>query len=103
MNDAFKLYHDLGVDAVKTGYVNKYLDKKEWHDGQYAVRHYRKVIETAANYKIMINNHEPVKGTGLSRTYTNFVSQEGGRGQEYAGFSGGIRSDPRNGHEGQGN
>ena len=87
MDAAFQLYHDLGVDAVKTGYVNKYLDKKEWHDGQYGVRHYRKVIETAAKYRIMINNHEPVKGTGLSRTYPNFVSQEGGRGQEYDAWS----------------
>jgi len=48
----------------------------------YGVRHYRKVIETAAKYHIMIDNHEPVKGTGLQRTYPNLMSQEGGRGQE---------------------
>jgi alpha-glucosidase len=83
LDDAFKLYNKLGVNTVKTGYVNKYLDKKEWHDGQYGVRHYRKVVETAAKYHIMIDNHEPVKGTGLQRTYPNLMSQEGGRGQEY--------------------
>src|SRR5690606_36618055 len=83
----FKLYHRLGVNAVKTGYVNKYLDKKEWHDGQYGVRHYRKVIETAARYNIMIDNHEPVKGTGLQRTYPNLMTQEGARGQEYNAWS----------------
>ncbi|HLA56198.1 MAG TPA: glycoside hydrolase family 97 protein [Flavobacterium sp.] len=83
LDDAFKLYNKLGVNTVKTGYVNKYLDKKEWHDSQYGVRHYRKVIETAAKYHIMIDNHEPVKGTGIQRTYPNFMSQEGGRGQEY--------------------
>ena len=87
MEDAFRLYQSLGVNSVKTGYVNKYLDKKEWHDGQYGVRHYRKVVETAAKYGIMINNHEPVKGTGLQRTYPNLVSQEGGRGQEYDAWS----------------
>jgi len=87
LEDAFKLYNKIGVNTVKTGYVNKYLDKKEWHDSQYGVRHYRKVIETAAKYHIMIDNHEPVKGTGLQRTYPNFMSQEGGRGQEYNAWS----------------
>lgn len=87
LEDAFKLYHKLGVNTVKTGYVNKYLDKKEWHDSQYGVRHYRKVIETAAKYHIMIDNHEPVKGTGLQRTWPNMMTQEGGRGQEYNAWS----------------
>ena len=83
MDAAFALYKKLGVNTVKTGYVNKYLDKKEWHDSQYGVRHYRKVVETAAKYNIMIDNHEPVKGTGLQRTYPNLMTQEGARGQEY--------------------
>ncbi|MGB0837201.1 MAG: glycoside hydrolase family 97 N-terminal domain-containing protein, partial [Flavobacteriaceae bacterium] len=74
LEEAFKLYQDNGIDAVKTGYVGAQLDNKEWHDGQYAVRHYRKVIETAASYGIMIDNHEPVKGTGLERTYPNYMS-----------------------------
>jgi alpha-glucosidase len=87
MEDAFKLYHKNAVNAVKTGYVNKYLDGKEWHDGQFGVRHYRKVIETAAKYKIMIDNHEPVKGTGLQRTFPNLMTQEGARGQEYDAWS----------------
>ncbi|WP_289661025.1 glycoside hydrolase family 97 protein [Flavobacterium panacagri] len=87
LEDAFKLYQKMGVNSVKTGYVNKYLDKKEWHDSQYGACHYRKVIETAAKYHIMIDNHEPMKGTGLQRTYPNFMSQEGGRGQEYNAWS----------------
>jgi alpha-glucosidase len=87
MEEAFKLYNSLGMNTVKTGYVNKYLDKKQWHDSQYGVLHYRKVIETAAKYKIMIDNHEPVKGTGLQRTYPNLMSAEGGRGQEYNAWS----------------
>ena len=87
LDEAYKLYNKLGVNTVKTGYVNKFLDKKEWHDGQYGVRHYRKVIETAAKYHIMIDNHEPVKGTGLNRTYPNLMAQEGARGQEYDAWS----------------
>lgn len=87
LEEAFKLYNKLGVNTVKTGYVNKFLDKKEWHDSQYGVRHYRKVVETAAKYHIMIDNHEPVKGTGLQRTWPNLMAQEGARGQEYNAWS----------------
>ena len=87
IEDAFALYNQLGINAVKTGYVNKFLDNKEWHDSQYGVRHYRKVIETAAKYHIMIDNHEPIKGTGLQRTYPNLMTQEGARGQEYNAWS----------------
>jgi alpha-glucosidase len=87
IEDAFALYHKCGVNTVKTGYVNKYLDGREWHDGQFGVRHYRNVVETAARFRIMIDNHEPVKGTGLQRTYPNFMTQEGGRGQEWDAWS----------------
>lgn len=87
MEEAFQLYHRLGIHYVKTGYVNKYLDGKEWHDGQYGVRHYRKVVELAAKYQINIDNHEPIKPTGLCRTYPNLMTQEGARGQEYDAWS----------------
>ncbi|MDE6806327.1 MAG: glycoside hydrolase family 97 catalytic domain-containing protein, partial [Muribaculaceae bacterium] len=69
MDSAFAMYHRLGINSVKTGYVNPLMDGKEYHSGQYAVRHYRKVIETAAKHHIMIDNHEPVMPTGLQRTY----------------------------------
>jgi len=87
MDSAFALYRRLGVNSVKTGYVNRLLDGRELHGSQYGVRHYRKVIETAARYGIMIDNHEPVMPTGLQRTYPNLMTQEGVRGQEYNGWS----------------
>ena len=87
IDSAFRMYEMLGIDAVKTGYVSKYLDGKEWHDSQFGVRHYRKVIETAAKYHIMIDNHEPVKPTGISRTFPNLMTQEGARGQEFDAWS----------------
>ncbi len=87
LDSAFSLYRRLGIHCVKTGYVNPLLDKKERHDSQYGVRHYRKVIETAARYGIIIDNHEPVMPTGLQRTYPNLMSQEGVRGQEYDAWS----------------
>ncbi len=87
MDGAYTLYRSLGVNVVKTGYVNPLLDNKEQHSSQYGVRHYRKVIETAARYGIMIDNHEPVMPTGLQRTYPNLMTQEGMRGQEYDAWS----------------
>ena len=93
MAAAFDLYEDLGVTRVKTGYVAgtswlKWVDENgvphyEYHDGQLAVRHHLKVIEEAAKRGISINPHEPVKDTGLRRTYPNWVTREGARGQEY--------------------
>ena len=87
LDSAFKFYNKYGVTTVKTGYVNALLDHKEQHASQYGVRHYRKVIETAAKYKIVIDNHEPMIPTGLQRTYPNLMSQEGVRGQEYDAWS----------------
>ena len=55
----------------------------EWHEGQLMSRHHQKVIEEAAKRKIAINPHEPIKDTGLRRTYPNWVSREGARGMEF--------------------
>ncbi len=83
MEEAFKLYADAGVSQVKTGNVNVLRDGKEEHDGQYGVRHMRKVVESAAKHKISIIEHEPVMPTGVSRTWPNLLSSEGVRGQEH--------------------
>ena len=87
LDSAFALYQRLGIHCVKTGYVNPLLDNKELQHSQYGIRHYRKVIETAAKYQIMVINHEPAMPTGLQRTWPNLVSGEGMRGQEYNAWS----------------
>lgn len=93
MDDAFALYKKHGVRQVKTGYVAdggkiKRIDEQgivryEWHDGQFMVNEYLHNIKQAAKYDISINTHEPIKDTGLRRTYPNWISREGARGQEY--------------------
>ena len=83
MGEAFAWYQKLGIRAVKTGYVGRLFDGKELPKSQYGIRHYRKVIETAAKYQIMIDNHEPAMPTGIQRTWPNLMTQEGVRGQEY--------------------
>ena len=83
MDEAFAWYQKLGIRVVKTGYVGHLMDGKELAKSQYGIRHYRKVIETAAKYQIMIDNHEPAMPTGIQRTWPNLMTQEGVRGQEY--------------------
>jgi len=97
MEDAFKFCQKYGINTVKTGYVGhgqtiKRIDKNgdiqhEWHHGQYMVRHYRKVVETAAKYHIMLDVHEPIKDTGIRRTWPNMMTREGARGMEYNAWS----------------
>ncbi len=95
---AFQLYQDYGINTVKTGYVGhgqniqRYengepTDHLEWHHGQYMVNHYRKVTELAARYGIMLDVHEPIKDTGIRRTWPNLMTREGARGQEFNAWS----------------
>lgn len=88
LEDAFRLCQQYGIQRLKTGYVNK-LPNGEHHQGQYMVRHYHKVMETAAKYKVMLDVHEPIKDTGLRRTYPNMMTREGVRGTEYEAWSDG--------------
>ena len=83
LDTAYALMEHLGIHSVKTGYVGKIIPKGEYHHGQWMVNHYRRVLETGARYKVAINAHEPIKGTGLRRTYPNAISREGLRGQEF--------------------
>ncbi|MGC3943187.1 MAG: glycoside hydrolase family 97 protein [Chryseolinea sp.] len=83
---AFKLCKQYDIHRLKTGYVNM-RPAGEYHQGQFMVRHYQKVMELAAQYKIMLDVHEPIKDTGLRRTYPNMMTREGGRGTEYEAWS----------------
>jgi hypothetical protein len=87
MDTAYALCKSLGIHAIKTGYVGQILPDGEYHHGQFMVNHYRKVMETAAKYQIMVDVHEPIKPTGLRRTYPNLMSGEGLRGQEFNAWS----------------
>jgi alpha-glucosidase len=88
MEDAFKFLQSYDIHYLKTGYVNR-LPSGERHQGQFMVRHYQKVMEIAARYKVMVDMHEPVKDTGLRRTYPNMMTREGVRGTEYEAWSNG--------------
>jgi alpha-glucosidase len=87
LEPAFQLYKDNGIHYVKTGYAGQIVPKGEYHHGQYMVRHHQKVIETAAKYQIGLDAHEPIKATGIRRTYPNFMTREGVRGMEFNAWS----------------
>jgi alpha-glucosidase len=83
LDSAMAFYASLSVPAVKTGYVGRLLPEKEYHHSQWFVRHFQKVIEKAAEHKICIVAHEPIKATGKRRTFPNMLAREGLRGSEF--------------------
>ncbi len=87
LDTAFALCQELGIHAVKTGYVGKIIPRGHYHHGQYMVNHYQRVLETATKYKVAVNAHEPIKDTGIRRTWPSFIAREGLRGQEFNAFS----------------
>jgi hypothetical protein len=87
MDSAFRLMNTYGYNSVKTGYVGSIIPRGEHHDGQWMINHYLRSAQKAAQYKVMIDMHEPVRPTGLHRTWPNFMACEAGRGNEWNAFS----------------
>ena len=87
MDTAYRFMKNNGYDAVKTGYVGRIIPRGEHHDGQWMVKHYERVMKKTASYKIMLDAHEPVRPTGLHRTYPNFLACEAARGNEFNAWS----------------
>jgi len=87
MDEAFRFMNKYGYPGVKTGYVGKIIPRGEYHDGQWMINHYVHAARKAAEYKIMINAHEPVRPTGLHRTYPNWLACEAARGNEFNAWS----------------
>ena len=79
----------LGIHAVKTGYAGNGLYDGAPRHSQTGVRHFQKVVETAARHEVMVDAHESIKPSGLRRTWPNFMTRECVRGMEYNGWSAG--------------
>ncbi len=91
MEDAFAKYQSLGIHYLKTGYAGG-MPNGIRHHSQRGVQHYQKVVEKAAKYKIAIDAHEPIKETGIRRTWPNMMTREGARGMEWNAWSEGNSS-----------
>ncbi|QIX63376.1 glycoside hydrolase family 97 protein [Hymenobacter sp. BT18] len=88
LEKAFQFMNDNGYNAVKTGYVGDIVPLGHHHYDQWMIDHYNYVLEKAAEHKIMVNGHEAVRPTGLSRTFPNLIGNEAARGTEYESFGG---------------
>ncbi len=91
MDTAYRFMKQFGYNTVKTGYVGKIIPRGEYHDGQWMVNHYNRVMKKTADYNIMLVAHEPVRPTGLHRTYPNFMACEAARGMEFNAWSSGNK------------
>ncbi|TRX60157.1 glycoside hydrolase family 97 protein [Fulvivirga sp. M361] len=87
LQKAFDQLEKFGIHALKTGYAGPIQPEGHVHHNQYMVRHYRRVLEVAAQHKVMINAHEPIKPTGIERTMPNMMTREGAQGMEWNGWS----------------
>lgn len=90
IESAYNIYAAAGVHYIKTGYANSMMyinGRKEYHHSQAGVNHYQKMLELAARKHVCLDVHEPIKGTGIERTWPNLLAREGARGQEYEGGS----------------
>ncbi|MBO4855002.1 glycoside hydrolase family 97 protein [Candidatus Saccharibacteria bacterium] len=88
LEDAYKYLKQYGIRYVKSGYAGSKMTingRREFHHSQLGVLHYQRALELAAKYHIMLNVHEPIKSTGIERTWPNLMTREGARGQEYEG------------------
>src|SRR5258705_5942081 len=87
MDTAYRFMLNHNMNSVKTGYVGHIIPRFEHHDGQWMINHYIRVAEKTADYKIMLDMHEPVRPTGLQRTYPNWLACEAARGNEFNAWS----------------
>lgn len=88
MDRSWSFLKTNNVSAVKVGYVGKVVPLGENHYSQWMNSHYLQVVRRAAEFKLMVNQHEAVRPTGLCRTYPNLICNESARGTEYEPIGG---------------
>jgi hypothetical protein len=88
LDKAYQLMNKYDYPSVKSGYVGDIIPRGENHYSQWINNHYLYAVKKAAEYKIMVNAHEAVRPTGLSRTWPNLIGNESARGTEYQAFGG---------------
>ncbi len=74
LDELLPLYQSWGVKGIKFGFVN--VGTQKWTSWMH------EAIRKAAEHRLMIDVHDEYRPTGWSRTYPNFVTQEGIRGDE---------------------
>lgn len=79
LEEALTLYEKLGIAGIKVDFMDR--------DDQWMVNWYSRLLGAAARHKLMVDLHGAYPPRGLTRTYPNFVTQEGVMGAEYNKWS----------------
>ncbi len=74
LDEILPLYQQWGVKGLKYGFVN--VGSQQWTSWLH------EAIRKAAEYHLMVDVHDEYRPTGYSRTYPNFMTQEGIAGDE---------------------
>ncbi|PPU14398.1 glycoside hydrolase family 97 protein [Xanthomonas arboricola] len=75
MNEALAWYQQLGIKGIKVDFMDR--------DDQQMVDFYHRLLAKAAEHKLLVDLHGAYHPTGLTRTYPNYLTQEGVLGAEY--------------------
>ena len=74
LDEILPLYQGWGIKGVKYGFVN--VGSQQWTSWLH------EAIRKAADHQLMVDVHDEYRPTGYSRTYPNFMTQEGIAGDE---------------------
>lgn len=74
LDEILPLYKEWGIAGLKYGFVN--VGPQKWTTWLH------EAIAKAADHELMVDVHDEYRPTGVSRTYPNFMTQEGIRGDE---------------------
>lgn len=74
IDELLPLYRKWGVKGIKFGFVN--VGSQEW------TAWLHQSIRKCAEHQLMVDVHDEYRPTGYSRTYPNFMTMEGVRGDE---------------------
>ena len=74
LDEILPLYRQWGIKGVKYGFVN--VGSQQWTNWLH------EAVRKAADHQLMVDVHDEYRPTGYSRTYPNFMTQEGIRGDE---------------------
>ncbi|KAB7764736.1 glycoside hydrolase family 97 protein [Xanthomonas maliensis] len=79
MDEALNWYQQLGIKGIKVDFMDR--------DDQQMVDFYHRLLSKAAEHKLLVDLHGAYHPTGLTRTYPNYLTQEGVLGAEYNKWS----------------
>ncbi len=74
LDEVLPLYSKWGIKGLKYGFVR--VGSQQWTSWLH------EAIRKAAEHELMVDVHDEYRPTGYSRTYPNFMTQEGIRGDE---------------------